>query len=186
MEEIWKDIKDYEGLYQVSNLGNVKSLPRQGTKGGLLKLTERQDKKHKKNYLRAALTKNGKTKWYTVSRLVAEAFIPNPDNLPEVDHINNNEVDNRVENLQWISKKDNIVKDQGIKIICVETGEQFDCIADAHRAFNRTIHSSAIREALDNKNRTAYGYHWRRVQGGSCSELEESVQKEPIQSELEQ
>lgn len=183
--EIWKDVKDYEGLYQVSNLGNVKSLPRKGTKGGLLKLFERQDKKYKKNYLRAALTKNGKTKWYTVSRLVAEAFIPNPDNLAEVDHINNNEMDNRVENLQWLNRSENIIKDQGVKIICVETGEQFDCIADVYRMLGKSSHSSTISTVLDKENRTAYGYHWRRVQGGSCSELEKSIQKEPIQSELE-
>lgn len=175
MEEIWKDVKDYEGLYQVSNLGNIKSTPRQGTKGGLLKLTERWDKKYKKNYLRAALTKNGKTKWFTVSRLVAEAFIPNPNNFAEVDHINNIETDNRVENLQWLNRQDNIIKDQGIKIICVETGEQFECISNAYRALGKSPHSSSISTALNNKNRTAYGYHWRRVQGGSCGEMDESI-----------
>lgn len=102
MNEIWKDIKGYEGLYQVSNLGNVKSLCNNKTrKEKILK------PKQRKGYLYVGLCKNGKVKQYLVHRLVAEHFIPNPNNLPQIDHINTNKTDNRVENLRWVTQKEN-------------------------------------------------------------------------------
>ena len=102
-EEIWKPIKDYEGLYEVSNLGRVKSLNYRGTrKERILKNTERSN-----GYLAIGLIKNGKTKMFRVHRLVAEAFIPNPENKPCVDHINTIRDDNRVENLRWVTYKEN-------------------------------------------------------------------------------
>ena len=102
-EEIWKPIKDYEGLYEVSNLGRVKSLNYRGTgKEKILKNTERSN-----GYLAIGLIKNGKTKMFRVHRLVAEAFIPNPENKPCVDHINTIRDDNRVENLRWVTYKEN-------------------------------------------------------------------------------
>lgn len=103
MNEIWKDIKGYEGLYQISNLGNVKSLNYRNTdEEKILKQI-----KHSKGYLQVGLCKNGKTKKYTTHRLVAEHFIPNPNNLPQIDHINTNKTDNRVENLRWCTIKEN-------------------------------------------------------------------------------
>lgn len=97
--EIWKDIPNYEGIYQVSNLGRVKSKPRKGTKGGIMTQHERRDNHHNKKYLRVPLTKEHKTSWFSVNRLVAQAFLENyRDNL-QVDHINNNEKDNRACNL---------------------------------------------------------------------------------------
>ena len=102
-EEIWKPIKDYEGLYEVSNLGRVKSLNYRGTgKERILKNTERSN-----GYLAIGLIKNGKTKMFRVHRLVAEAFIPNPENKPCVDHINTIKNDNRVENLRWVTCEEN-------------------------------------------------------------------------------
>ena len=82
MIEIWRDIKDYEGLYQVSNWGRVKSFNyRNSGKERIMKPVET-----KKGYLQVQLWKNGEQKWFKVHRLVATAFIPNPDNKPEVNH----------------------------------------------------------------------------------------------------
>lgn len=103
MEEIWKDIVDYEGLYQVSNLGRVKSLVRKGV------LKEKMLKPfiHQKGYLQIGLHKNGKYIKYLVHRLVAEAFIPNPNNLPEVNHKDENKQNNVVSNLEWCDRSYN-------------------------------------------------------------------------------
>ena len=103
--EIWKDIKDYEGLFQVSNLGRVKSLGN----GGTYKTSRiRKFYKNKGGYLQVQLCKDGKRKWFRVNRLVASAFLENPDNLPCVNHRNEIKTDNRAENLEWCSYEDNI------------------------------------------------------------------------------
>ena len=102
-EEIWKPIKDYEGLYEVSNLGRVKSLNYRGTgKWKILKNIECSN-----GYLVVVLTKNGKRKQFKVHRLVAEAFIPNPENKPCVDHINTIRTKNYVWNLRWVTHEEN-------------------------------------------------------------------------------
>lgn len=119
MEEIWKPVVGYEGLYEVSSLGRVKSLARyskphnnHGTicrsriRERIMKGTPDED-----GYLDVALTDpEGIQKYYRINRLVAIAFIPNPDNLPQVDHINNIKDDNRVENLAWVTCKETINK----------------------------------------------------------------------------
>ena len=96
-EEVWKPIKDYEGLYEISNLGRVKSLNYRGTgKGKILK-----NIKDRKGYLKVCLTKNGRHKIFRVHRLVAEAFIPNPNNYPIVNHKDEVPSNNCVDNLEW-------------------------------------------------------------------------------------
>lgn len=101
MEE-WKDIKGYEGLYQVSNYGRVYSVPRNGTKGGIRTLTDMN------GYLRLPLKKHGKEFNAGVHRLVAEAFIPNPSNKPSVNHIDGNKHNNHVNNLEWATWEEQI------------------------------------------------------------------------------
>lgn len=97
MQEIWKDISGYEGLYRVSNLGKVESL----RNNIILKQSPTKD-----GYLAVGLC-NGKTKTCRAHRLVAIAFIPNPDNLPEVNHIDGNKTNNSVDNLEWVTPLEN-------------------------------------------------------------------------------
>lgn len=108
--EIWKDIKGYEGLYQVSNFGRIKSLSRTMNNrfGGEAQLKERIRKLYKyQGYFRVALCKNCIQKSYNVHRLVAQAFIPNPDNLPIINHKDENPSNNHVENLEWCTHQYN-------------------------------------------------------------------------------
>ena len=110
-EEIWKSIKDYEGYYEVSSLGRVRSIERTIVKndGRVTTYKERIIKPHKNNqgYLMVSLYVGGKCKRFLVHRLVAEAFIPNPENKPCVDHINTIRTKNEVTNLRWATYEEN-------------------------------------------------------------------------------
>ena len=93
MEEIFKEIIGYEGLYWISNLGNVKS------KHKILKPVINKD-----GYYCVSLSKKGKLKTYTLHRLIALHFIENPDNLPQVNHKDENKLNNNADNLEWCTK----------------------------------------------------------------------------------
>lgn len=107
-KEFWKNIKDYENLYQGSNLGRVRSFDRWvKSKNGSLRFCKGRILKpviNGRGYLQVDLCKNGKVKKFLVHRLVAEAFLPNPDNLPEVNHKDENKQNNNVENLEWCDR----------------------------------------------------------------------------------
>ena len=117
MEEIWKDKKDYEGLYQVSNCGRVKSI-----KFGKEKILK-QSIRH--GYYCVNLYKNGKHKNYYVHRLVAEAFIDNTDNLSCVNHKDENKQNNVVSNLEWCTHEYNNIYGTRIER-CSKPVLQFD------------------------------------------------------------
>lgn len=103
MNEIWKDVVGYEGLYQVSNMGRVKSLNYWRTgQERLLRLIPSTS-----GYLKVKLHRDSKGKWYNVHKLVAQAFIPNPNSKPCIDHINTIRTDNRADNLRWVTCKEN-------------------------------------------------------------------------------
>jgi len=118
MVEIWKDIPEYEGLYQVSNFGNIKSLKRtimcrckNQYKEFSLEYTREEKiikgRKDKDGYLLVNLCKNGKHKNHRIHRLVAQAFIINPNNYKEINHKNENKQDNNIYNLEWCDSKYN-------------------------------------------------------------------------------
>lgn len=135
--EIWKDIPGYAGLYQVSNTGRVKSFKNQYGHGVRILNGE----KTKSGYIQVSLNK----KRYKIHRLVALAFIPNPDGLPQINHKNEIRTDNRVENLEWCTGKYNVnygtaierrSKKRGKPVICIETGKVFASCNAAGRELN--------------------------------------------------
>lgn len=112
MNEIWRDIPNFEGLYQVSNLGRVKALEKYVNAGiknnSEVKRKGRILKQYNKGgYLEVSLMKNNKRHYFKVHRLVATAFIPNFCNLPQVNHIDENKLNNNVDNLEWCTSKYN-------------------------------------------------------------------------------
>lgn len=135
--EIWKDIPGYAGLYQVSNSGRVKSFKNQYGHGVRILNGE----KTKSGYIQVSLNK----KRYKIHRLVALAFIPNPDGLPQINHKNEIKTDNRAENLEWCTGKYNVnygtaierrSKKRGKPVMCIETGNVFESCKDAGRELN--------------------------------------------------
>jgi hypothetical protein len=115
MIELWKDIQGYEGLYQVSNLGRVKSLPKyvKTGKGGKGKRYIPENLltpcKKENNYFFVALAKDGIKNCHYLHRLVALAFIPNPENKPQVNHLKSDKSDNRASELEWSTRNENLL-----------------------------------------------------------------------------
>ena len=108
--EIWKDIKGFEGLYQISNLARIKSVERLRSNGSGMQLQPEKIKSiqtHLNGYKYVNLNKNGKNSTHRIHRLVAEAFIPNPDNKPDVNHDDADKSNNLPYNLVWSTKKEN-------------------------------------------------------------------------------
>lgn len=170
MNEIWKDVIDYEGIYQVSNQGNVKSLNRIDASGNRrtgiqLKLMYDSD-----GYHLVKLCKYGIIKTAKVHRIVAGAFISNPKNLETVNHKNEIKDDNRVENLEWLSAKDNsnygtsqirsgMGRRKPVKGTSLKTGEviRFDSAKSTEKAgFTRSNVTSCCTGNLKHHK----GYSW--------------------------
>ena len=175
MKEVWKDIQGYEGKYQVSNLGNVKSLNYNNTcKEHLLNQTLCR------GYMCIHLSKNCIHKWFLVHRLVATAFINNTDNLPEVNHIDEDKTNNCVSNLEWCDRKYNnnygtrISRSlKTLKLRNRETAEravlqftkdgkfvnEYKSISEAERSTG--IYQSSIVSCCKVRRLTAGGYIWK-------------------------
>ena len=162
MKEIWKDIKGYEGLYQISNFGNIKSL----RTNKLVKAF-----KNTKGYCQVSLWNNNVKKMFVVHRLVAQEFIPNPNNLLQVNHKDEDKKNNNVDNLEWCSVKYNCnYGTRNIRlsspVICVELNKRFNSINDASNELNiQQAHISGCC-AKRKHYKTAGGFHWQYVEEG--------------------
>ena len=170
MKEIWKDITGYEGYYQVSNLGRIKSLPRTWYTGLGAKRFHNGKilKPHNvgKNFLRVDFTVDGIKTHHNVNRLVAEAFLPNPDNLPKISHINFNPLDNNVKNLKWtinseiqkrISASGRRPKSNNKKTLCLENNIIYPSTIEAARQLKITP-ICAVRYSANKNHRQKNAY----------------------------
>jgi hypothetical protein len=177
-EELWEDISGFEGHYQISSYGRVKSCDRilPHKTYGTWHIRERMLKQHmsgpsdNKYYEVMLHVGEGNMVAKKIHRMVAEAFIPNPLNKPEVNHIDGNKANNRVDNLEWVTGQENvdhawrtglcinIVKAKQRPVINLDTGERFASVADAERSFGKSI--GAISHVLRGVTKTAHGYRW--------------------------
>lgn len=179
MEEIWKDIKNWEGQYQVSNYGRVKSLSRtikksdgttQTFKERIMKISN-----DNKGYPKVVFCNDRKQKCIRIHRLVAEAFIPNPDNLSQVNHKDENKMNNYVGNLEWCdceynnnygTRNDRSAKSHinhpkvSKQVLCVELNKKFSSASEAGRWIKNNNAHSHITDCCKGNRKIAYGYHW--------------------------
>lgn len=185
IEEIWKPVKDYEGLYEVSNLGRVRSVDRfvLGSKGSLRHIKGKYLIPHKNNkgYYLCDLYKENRRKNVLLHRAVAEAFVPNEYNLPYINHIDNNRENCVFTNLEWCTQSYNVKysydttdrksimnwksgkENRNSKPILMYSKDgvfikSFDCISDAERELG--ISNNGIVACLKKRNKTAGGYIW--------------------------
>lgn len=107
--EIWKEIPGYKGLYEVSNYGQIKSIERLEKCGNKTRIRKARILKQslRRGYLFVSLCKNGRKENVVIHRIVSLLFIPNPNNMSEVDHIDGNKINNKVSNLRWVTAKQN-------------------------------------------------------------------------------
>ena len=175
MEEIWKDIKGYEGLYQVSNLGRVRSMDRTVStgkgirthRGKILKL--HLDGKH--NYYQVCLSKNNIVYTKQVHRLVAETFISRLDDTTQINHKDGNKKNNYVDNLEWCTQSENQIHALNFGLRKTKQIKQYNLngqfiklwnsIEEAEKHFNGS--NTNIVQCCKGKTKTAYGYVWRYI-----------------------
>ena len=160
MEEIWKDIHGYEGLYRISNFGQVYSVKRKK----LLKLINSHH-----GYKRVRLYTNiNEWKTFAVHRLVAQKFIPNPNNLPEVNHKDDNHSNNNVDNLEWCTRKYNVnygnrTSKTYVPVIMLDKENNFvkEFTNQIEAEKETGIRQGSISNCCRGFSKTAGGYKWR-------------------------
>ena len=178
--ELWKPVKDYEDCYLVSNFGRVFSLPKTDSAGRVLAGKICKAQKHSNGYFFVPLTKNGKTKQMRIHRLVADAFIPNPYNAPEVNHIDGKKENNFASNLEWCTRAENNkhaikfglrdltymhiqARKANMRAVCQldnnhEVIAVYPSMTDAGKAIG--LNAGCISRAVHSKGKSG-GYYWR-------------------------
>ncbi len=170
--EIWKPVRNYESLYEISNIGRVRNVKT----GRILKY------KIDEGYYRVGLFKNNRQILYLVHRLVAEAFISNPESKPLINHKNGRKLDNRVNNLEWCTYKENNnhAQQTGLwktvtfnkkPILNITTGQKYEsAIAAAKEIHKEVLPTSKVETIMKNikaccygKQKSAYKYQWKHL-----------------------
>lgn len=173
MVEEWRDVKGWEGFYQASSLGRIRSVER---KIALCDGRERiqpsivlKPTRARGSYRKVTLTKNGKTVNRSIHRLVAEAFLPKSSSDLEVNHKDGDPTNNAVSNLEWSTRRENalhrvhVLHKQGRAVKCVETGEIFYSIKRAAECYDGD--PSQLCKLLNHSGQTFKGKHWRLING---------------------
>lgn len=178
MKEIWEDIPEYTGMYQASNLGRIRSMDRKITQlanGGKTQFTYIKKGRilaqniQNGGYFVVSISANAKRKICTVHRLVASAFIENPNNYRDVNHKDGNKKNNNIENLEWVEHSENIKhsyrelkqKRHNKPIRCIETGVVYSSCKEA--SDKTGINKCSINHAINGLYKHAGGFTWERV-----------------------
>lgn len=205
---MWKSIQGYEGYYEVSDSGEVRSLDRYVAdttgkhagknrllKGSMMKLTEGKTSRKEGGYLVVNLRKNHTSRVVPVHVLVARAFIPNPDNMPTVNHKDGNKLNNNVSNLEWVSYSENNVhalrtglrSPRGNAIIQYTLdGDYVATYKSATEAARITGFSrGAISHCLNGRASQSFGYIWRKQSESQTTIPQGSTQEDELPAEAQ-
>ena len=185
MIEEWRPIEGYEGLYEVSSYGKVRSLDRYDRMNRFWKGRILKSYTDTVGYLNVRLCSNGKLKHHLVHRLVAKAFIPNPDNLPQVNHRDEYKNNNRVENLEWCDGKYNVnygtrkIRERNTKL---KNGTYFN-LNDEERKIYRKDHLKKYyqenKEKIKEYKKKYYLEHREKI----CEQQKENNRKKRLQKD---
>jgi len=171
--EFWKDVKGYEGLYQVSNYGRIRGLDRMvGYRKGKKRCWKGSIKTptaRKNGYLKINLYKNNMSVTREVQRIVAEAFIDNPMNKEQVNHIDGDKKNNHVENLEWVTQSENVLHSVYVLGHCIKKVGQYDLDGNYIRSFKSVkeagettgVARCSISNVIHGRRHKAGNYIWR-------------------------
>lgn len=172
MEEIWKDVEGYEGFYQVSNMGRVRSIERRLNDGRIYGGRILEQKQVRNGYMQVHVSKDNKGKYLSVHRLVARAFVPGFVEGADVNHKDEDKTNNRVDNLEWCShsynsqyghRNDTMVEQRSLEVVMMSedgsTIREFPSLREAARASG--VSAAHICQVCKGERKKAGGYRWK-------------------------